>query len=290
MTKFREEIIGGCRLIYGDALEVLPTLGRVDAVITSPPYDDMRDYDVSFTSFDWPLAVELVSESVDDGGVIVWNVADQHVNGSETGTSMMQALAFMEHGLNLHDTMIYAKPSFSFPESNRYPQTWEYMFVFSNGKPRTFNPIKDRKNIYSGTVVRGTQRQKDGSTLPATGSGKILSDFGIRHNVWNINNRVADNTGEHPAPFPYSLAHDHILTWTNPHETILDPFAGSFTTGVACAKMGRKFIGIEICEKYYEIGLRRIEEAYRQGDFLRDILKQKAPEPVQEGLLLENTP
>ena len=262
-----KQVIGDCTVYCGDCLEVLPSIFPVDLIVTSPPYDNMREYGKTFTKFDWPLTVEILSEKINEGGIVVWNVADQHIDGDETGTSLEQALEFKSHGLRLHDTMIYLKPSFSFPETNRYPQTWEYMFVFSNGKPKTFNPIKDRKNIYSGTLVHGTQRQSDGSTKPATGNGKVLSNYGIRHNAWLINNRERDNTGEHPAPFPLSLATDHINSWSSYGQTVLDPFMGSGTTGVACAKLGRKFIGIEIEPKYFDISCKRIEEAYAQGDF-----------------------
>jgi DNA modification methylase len=262
----RVEQIGDCTLYLADCRDVLPTLGKVDAVITSPPYDDMRDYGEKFTGFDWRQFIAPIAKTLDAGAVLVWNVADQHKNGSETGNSMRQAIAFMDAGLRLHDTMIYSKPSFSFPESNRYPQTWEYMFVFSCGTPKTFNPIKDRKNLYAGTKVHGTQRQKDGSTVPASGNGKMLSEYGARHNVWLINNRADDNTGEHPAPFPLSLAVDHARSWTNAGDVILDPFMGSGTTGVACVKLGRKFIGIEREPEYFEIACRRIREAYAQPD------------------------
>ena len=282
MSKWREEIIGDCRLILGDALEVMPTLGKVDAVVTSPPYDEMRDYGDSFTGFNWSSYIIPITKAVNDGGILVWNVADQTIKGSESGNSMRQALAFIDAGMRLHDTMIYSKPSFSFPETNRYPQTWEYMFVFSNGAPKTFNAIKDRKNIYSGTLVRGTQRQVDGSTKPASGNGKILSEYGARHNVWMINNRENDFAGGHPAPFPLSLAADHITSWTNMGDIACDPFMGSGTTGVACAKMGRKFIGVELEEKYFDIAVRRIEDAYKQPDMFVE-----APKPqVQEAMEL----
>lgn len=262
----RKEIIGNQTLYLGDCMEILPTLGNVDAVVTSPPYDNMRDYGAAFSWFDWESAVNSISQSICAGGVIVWNVADQHINGSETGNSLRQALKFMEAGLCLHDTMIYLKPSFSFSESNRYPQTWEYMFILSNGKPKTFNPIKDRKNIYAGTKVHGTQRQKDGTTSPASGNGKILSDMGVRHNAWLINNRERDNTGQHPAPFPYQLAAGHISSWTNPNDEVLDPYLGSGTTLVACQQMGRHGIGIEIDPQYFNIACERVHNAWKQPD------------------------
>lgn len=270
----RVEQIGDCTLYLADCMDVLPTLGKVDAVVTSPPYDEMRDYGEKFDGFIWQNFITPISDILSEGAVLIWNVADQHKNGSETGNSMRQALAFMESGLRLHDTMIYSKPSFSFPESNRYPQTWEYMFVLSNGAPKTFNPIKDRKNLYAGNKVHGTQRQKDGSTIPATGNGKMISDFGTRHNVWLINNRKQDGAGGHPAPFPLALAVDHIRTWTDRIDTVCDPFMGSGTTGVACVKMGRKFIGIEREPEYFEIACRRIREAYAQPDMFVDPPKQ----------------
>lgn len=273
-------VIGNAELYCGDCRDILPTLGKVDAVVTSPPYDDMRDYGKTFSGFDWKTYIAPLVESIVEGGVIVWNVADQTVKGSETGNSMRQALAFMDAGLRLHDTMIYSKPSFSFPEANRYPQTWEYMFVFSKGAPKHFSPIRDRKNIYAGTLVHGTQRQKDGSTIPATGMGKTLASHGVRHNLWTINNREDDNTGEHPAPFPMTLPLDHIRTWTTDSETILDPFMGSGTTGVAAVQMGRKFIGIEIDPDYFKIACKRIDDAQRQGDFLLNLEAAKGQEAV----------
>ena len=120
-----------CTIYHADCREILPLIPWVDLVLTSPPYDDMRDYGKSFQGFPWPEFVEPIAGAVTEGGVMVWNVADQHVKGSETGNSFRQVLAFMEAGLNLHDTMIYEKPSFRFSESNRYPQTFESMFIFA---------------------------------------------------------------------------------------------------------------------------------------------------------------
>jgi len=260
----REERIGDCRLIQGDCLEVMPMLGKVDAVVTSPPYDDLRDYGADFAGVDLFRCIALISDCLDLGGVCMWNVADATVSGSETGSSFRQALYAIDCGLNLHDTMIYIKDNVNFPESVRYFSGHEYMFIFSKGPPKTFNPIKDRQNKWRGTVMHGTDRHRDGTTKAISGKGKTIKPLGSRFNWWRLTNNNP-STG-HPAPMPYAMAHDHILSWSKDGETILDPFMGSGTTLVACAKMGRKGIGIELDPDYFDITCRRVEESYRQPD------------------------
>lgn len=271
----RVERIGNATLYLGDCLEILPTLGPVDAVVTSPPYDGIRAY--GGQSMDTGATIPQLAARLDEGGVIVWNVADQTVDGSETGTSFRQALAFMEAGLRLHDTMIYCKEGVTFPDANRYHPASEFMFVFSRGAPKHFNGIKDWKNKWAGSAMHGTDRQPNGETTPIRGMGRPIPQFGLRRNWWIIANPYNGDTDGHPAPMPYSMAADHIQTWTTPGETILDPFMGSGTTGVACAKLGRKFIGIEIEPKYFDIACRRIEEAYRQPDFFIE-----KPQPAKQ--------
>ena len=275
---FREEVIGDCRLILGDCRDVLPTLGKLDAVVTSPPYDSLREYGETFDGLDWEPVIYQIATILHEGGVCVWNVADATVNGSETGTSFRQALYAKECGLNIHDTMIYIKENVNFPDSIRYFSGFEYMFVFSNGRPKTFNPIKDRRNKWAGSVMHGTDRQPDGSTKPISGLGKVIQPLGMRFNYWMMSNNSAD-TG-HPAPMPYAMAADHIVTWSNAGQTILDPFMGSGTTGVACVNFGRKFIGIEREPKYFDIACKRIAEAYKQPRLFDD----PPPKPVQEVL------
>ena len=257
--------IGNARLALGDCRDILPTLGKVDAVVTSPPYDDLRTYGDAFNGVDCLQVISLLAPQIAEGGVIMWNVADATKNGSETGTSFRQALHAMQCGLNLHDTMIYIKENVNFPESVRYFSGFEYMFMFSNGRPKTFNPIKDRRNKWAGTAMHGTDRQPDGSLKQISGKGKIVEAQGMRFNYWLMTNNAPD-TG-HPAPMPYQMAHGHIASWTNCGDIVLDPFLGSGTTGVAAVQMGRKFIGIEREPKYFDIAVRRIENAQRQGDF-----------------------
>lgn len=268
---------GRVALYNADCREVLPTLSNdVDAVVTSPPYDGIRDYGDSFTGFDWRPVFDALPDALTDGGVVVWNVADQVVDGSETGTSFRQALYAMERGLRLHDTMIYCKEGVTFPDANRYHPAFEYVFVFSKGAPRHFNGIKDWKNKWGGSKMHGTDRQPDGRTTPIKGIGRDVPSHGLRRNWWVIANPYTGETAGHPAPMPYSLASDHIQTWTDAGETVLDPFLGSGTTGVACVKLGRNFIGIEIEPKYFDIACERIEAATRQADlFIAPAPKQK---------------
>jgi len=259
----RVEKIGRATLYLGDCRDILPMLPKVEAVVTSPPYDNLRDYEGQ-ELIDCLPVISLIAERLADGGVCMWNVADATVNGSETGTSFRQALHAMECGLRLHDTMIYIRETVSFPESIRYFPGFEYMFIFSKGKPRTFNPIKDRLNKWRGTVMHGTDRQPDGSTKPISGKGKIIEAYGMRFNYWLLSNNSPNNG--HPAPMPHAMAEGHIISWTNFGDVVLDPFMGSGTTGVAAVQMGRDFIGIEREEKYFDIACKRIEEAQRQGD------------------------
>ena len=174
------------KIICGDNVKTLKTFPDdcIDLVVTSPPYDNLRTYGGHSWDFEG-VASELV-RVLKPGGVIVWVVADATVDGSETGTSFRQALHFMEIGLRLHDTMIWNKGSFTAvgSVSCRYGPSTEYMFVISNGKPATFNPICDRKNIHAGTKPHGTVRQKNGATIKPTHERSAVGEFGIRFNVW----------------------------------------------------------------------------------------------------------
>lgn len=266
--RFYETVqIGDCTLYHGDCLEILPTLGNVDAVITSPPYGNMRDY-----GGHKPNITAVIGECgrlLNIGGVIVWNETDQVIDGSESGDSFRHALYAKDvAGLRLHDTMIYCKEGVTFPDNNRYHPCHEYMFVFSKGAPANFNGIKDWANKWRGTPMHGTDRQKDGSTTKIHGDGNLVPNYGLRRNWWPISNAYKGETDGHPAPMPYSMAHDHIVTWTMPRQLVCDPFMGSGTAGIASLKSGRRFIGIEIEPKYFDISCRRIEDANKQGDFL----------------------
>lgn len=237
------------------------TADGIDLTVTSPPYDNLRNY--NGYSFDFESVASELYRITKPGGVIVWIVADATVKGSETGTSFKQALKFIEEGFNLHDTMIWNKQKGSSVGSlNRYDSTFEYMFVFSKGKPRVSNIIKDKRNKRFGEIQTGSIRQSDGTTRKTTNYGKKeIAEFGRRHNVWEIYPAMSKKERLHPAPFPERLAQDHILSWSNPGDIVFDPFVGSGTTPKMAMLNNRNYIGAEISEEYVEIARKRINEA-----------------------------
>lgn len=267
----RIETIGRATLYLGDCRDVLPTLPKVDAVVTSPPYDGMRNYEGSLDQWGevaWNDIIGKLHDAVSDGGAVVWVVGDQVRDGDETGSSFMQALKFKETGFKLFDTMIYEKAQVSpFGNQRGYAQCFEYMFVFTKGTLRTSNILRDRKNIRPGSqsvIAKGA----DADGLSKERIRKEIGEYGRRTNIWSYG--VGGGETGHPAVFPLDLAKDHIFSWTKENDTVLDCFLGSGTTGVAAVQMGRDFIGIEREPKYFEIALRRIEDAQRQKDLFID--------------------
>jgi DNA modification methylase len=230
----------------------------VDLVVTSPPYDNLRDY--KGYSFEFEKIAKELYRVVKDGGVVVWVVSDGTVNGSETGTSFKQALYFKEIGFNIHDTMIWQKPSFNSVGDlqTRYAPVFEYMFVFSKGKPKAFNPIKDKKNINFGVKMHGTKRLANGDFKPISSNNKMITEYGVRYNIWQINAEMTNNNRLHPAVFPEQLAYDHIISWSNENDIVYDPFTGSGTTCKMAHYSRRNYIGSEISKEYCEIAEQRL--------------------------------
>jgi DNA modification methylase len=249
-----------------DCLEGMKRIpdGFVDLTVTSPPYDNLRTYNGNIEQWSFEkfqgIAKELYRVTK-QGGVVVWVVADATIKGSETGTSFRQALYFMDCGFNLHDTMIWNKQNCSSVGSmNRYENTFEYMFVFSKGKPKTFNIIKDKPNKRAGEIQSGSIRQRDGSVKKTSNYGKkAIEKFGRRSNVWDIFPAKSKKERLHPAPFPERLANDHILSWSDMGDVVLDPFMGSGTTAKMALLNGRKYIGFEISKEYCDIANERLK-------------------------------
>jgi len=244
----------------------------VDLVVTSPPYDDLRTYnDSSSWSMEVFYAVACQLERVlKDGGVIMWNVNDATVNGSETGTSFRQALHFKDVcGLRLHDTMIYEKTGIAFAsgsKSVRYSQAFEYCFILSKGKPKTVNIIMDKPNKWAGSTSWGKarSRKKTGELDIRENKTNPIKEFGARNNIWRIKNcggfgQSNKESYKHPATMPEELALGHIQTWTNEGDLVLDPFMGSGTTAQVSLENKRNFIGFEIDDTYYKMCLDRMK-------------------------------
>ena len=255
---YNEDCVNGMRRMDDES---------VDMVITSPPYEDLRKY----KGFSWNFenTAQEIFRVLKKGGVLVWIVADKTRNGSETGTSFRQALKFMEIGLNLHDTMIYQsdKPPLS---HNRYEQKFEYMFVFAKGKPKTFNPIMEQCKYAGESKKKRTFRQDSNGEISKTHGEGGVKEKKIKGNIWfyptGYNKSTKDKIAfRHPAIFPESLVKDHISSWTNEGEIVLDPFMGSGTTGKMCILMNRKYIGFEISEEYCELARERIEMHEREN-------------------------
>lgn len=228
----------------------------IDLTVTSPPYDNLRTY--NGFEFDWQKVIKELYRVTKDGGVVVWVVGDATIKGSETGTSFKQALFFKECGFRLHDTMIYEKDAISFPDKNRYQNSFEYMFVFSKEAPITKNIIHDRKNISFGRKVTGTNRTANGETKKASCYGNDIKEFGARWNIWRIKTDKGNNKTGHPAMFPEQLANDHIISWSNEGDLIYDCFMGSGTTAKMAKLNNRNYIGSEISEEYCKIADERL--------------------------------
>ncbi len=249
---------GGISLYHGDCAVLLRQVpdASVDLVVTSPPYDNLREYGGIEWDFDkFRRVASELCRVIKPGGVIVWVVGDATTGGSETGTSFRQALHFMELGLNLHDTMIYIKRGgLNSGSLNAYQQKFEYMFVFSKGKPKTVNLIRDRKN----TWVEDRVKKKRLPNGEYTEQHVVTPEYGVRYNYWVYDTGYGKSSESreafrHPAIFPLALANDHILSWSNEGDLVLDPFAGSGTTLVAAMNTGRRCMGIELSGEYCDI-------------------------------------
>jgi site-specific DNA-methyltransferase (adenine-specific) len=261
------------QILLSDCVSGMKTLDSesVDLCVTSPPYDDLRSYNDS-SSWNFETFKNVAAELyrvMKVGGVVVWVIGDATVKGSETGSSFRQALHFMDLGFLLHDTMIYEKNGSPFPAKrtgNRYSQIFEYMFIFSKKtKPKTAHLLCDKPNRWAGYTHfgKGTIRTKDGQLKDR--QIKPIPEFSPRNNIWKYNTGKGYTTKddvafEHPAIFPEKLAREHILTWSDEGDLVLDPFMGSGTTAVCCMETQRKYIGFEVDKTYHDVCMRRLEQ------------------------------
>lgn len=221
----------------------------IDLTITSPPYDNLRNYkNLDWSEIKWQKIIQALYRVTKIGGVVVWVVGDATVKGSETGSSFKQALHFMTTGFRLHDTMIYMKSNPKPLNCRRYEQQFEYIFVFSKERPKTFNPIMIPCK-YAGVKNFGKRKKynPDGSFEEFVYSNPI-NDTKVHGNVFEY--RVGNNKAVHPAIMPKELAYDQLITWSNDNDLIYDPFAGSGTVGLVAIENNRNFILSEIVNEY----------------------------------------
>jgi DNA modification methylase len=227
----------------------------IDLTVTSPPYDGLRTY--NGYDFDFKSIADQLYRITKQGGVVVWVVGDETKKFCESLSSFSQAFYFYDIGFNLLDTMIYYKENYAlaYPTLRRYANQFEYMFVFTKGRPNTFNPIQVKKTRMSDRMSKF--RQKDGTWVhkKIEANNKETKDAS---NVWSY--PVGFKNLGHPAVFPESLARDHILSWSNPGDIVLDPMAGSGTTLKMARENERKYIGIEISQEYIDIINNRLDE------------------------------
>ena len=258
------------QVFLGRAEEVLKEFPDdiVDLTISSPPYDGARKYKGFEFNFE-DIANELFRVTK-KGGVCVWIVNDETLHGTESGTSFRQALYFKDIGFNLHDTMIFGKKNYCPLTHNRYEQEFEYMFILSKGKPKTFNPLvvptksagriqnRNKYTCESVTTEKGCRVRKREELT-------VVKDTKMKGNVWYYStgrtSPMRDKYGNmHPAVFPELLVADHIESWSNEGDLVLDPLSGSGTTLKMAYLMNRDYIGIEMSTEYFDLISKRMEE------------------------------
>lgn len=251
------------RIINGNCVDVMQYFpdNSIDLVVTSPPYDNLREY--KGYSFPFQQIVEQLYRVIKEHGIVVWVVSDATIDGSETCTSFKQALAFVNQGFNLHDTMIFQKTN-PVPQiyRKRYTNVFEYMFVFSKGAVLTHNAIKI-PCLHAGLELNGTTyKNYSKGEQTRTKLAKPVKSDKLKGNIWEyvVGKKAVDQEAKkHPAPFPFELAADHIKSWTNEGDVVLDPMCGSGTTCVAAYELKRKYIGIDISPEYCELSNGRMK-------------------------------
>lgn len=248
------------KIICDDCVNLMKEMedNSIDLTITSPPYDNLRDY--NGYKFDCKEIAQELYRITKQGGIVVWVVGDKIIKGNKTLTSFKQALLFQEIGFNVHDTMIYRKKNTPFMRSNAYTNCFEYMFIFSKGTPKTFSPLKE-KTVRNGYEMLVHNKSSDGINRKTLGK---LNKEKTKTNIWEYAVGFGGTTTDkiafkHPATFPEKLAEDHILSWSNPGEIIFDPMCGSGTTCKMAYLNHRQYIGCDISKEYVEIANERLK-------------------------------
>lgn len=235
----------------------------IPLTLTSPPYGGIRTYD-GHDEWDFMAVARELHRITVEGGVVVWVVQEQIIDGSESGETSRQRLAFADIGFRIHHTMVMARSSGFQTSKIRYGRPLEYAFILSKGRPRHFSPIRDKRNKCAGETRNKTNRNPDGSLVRA---GRWTTrPFGVRGPVWPYHTGKHHNAEEgyahdHPALMPERMAEDHILSWSKVGELVFDPFAGAGTTLKMARLNFRRYLGFEANREYVEIARRRLRDA-----------------------------
>lgn len=260
------------KIVQADCLELMKGFepDSVDLTVTSPPYDGLRNY--KGYSFEFEGIAQELFRITKPGGVVVWIIGDATVNGTESGTSFKQALFFKEVGFNLHDTMIFKKQN-PIPQiyRKRYNNEFEYMFVFSKGPIKTHNPIMV-DCLHAGLQLNGTTYKNYSKNEQSREKmAKPVKDKKVKGNIWTYvvgKNKEDQEAKGHPAPFPCELAEDHIFSWSNEGDIVLDPMCGSGTTCKMAKRLGRNYIGIDVSDEYCRIAEERVAKEGEKSNSL----------------------
>lgn len=234
----RVERIGNAVLYNGDCLEVMATLDAVDHVISDPPYED-----------ELHKAIGRIRRN--DGREMITDLGFDGVNSSRA--DIVKAVVSLSNG-------------------------WAILFTLAEGVRAWRDELQACEAKYDTCIawVKPDSTPRMNGQGPARGfecavtawcaPGYRKWNAGGKRGVYTHLTNQRDRDGRHPTEKPVPLMRELLQDFTNAGQTILDPFMGSGTTGVACAKMGRKFIGVEMDDRYFDVACERITKAYAQGD------------------------
>jgi DNA modification methylase len=247
-------------IYHGDCREILPELPKVDLVFTSPPYWKQRDYELE--DFDWTRTVPPVLGSFHlSGSQILVNLGLIHIKGEVFEYWNILIGAMRERGYRLFGWYVWDKLRGLPGDSNgRFAPSFEFIFHFNKNACEVNKIIPTQESSRKKYPPKTALRQKDGKVRKLTSPDKCGQDWKIPDSTIRLYPQLARGgfADDHPAPFPIELPKFIISAF--PGETILDPFAGSCTTGRAAKDLNRKCICIEIEEKYCEIGANRMKQ------------------------------
>lgn len=281
MTPIRKDVtIGGCRLILGDCLDVLPELGTViDAVVTSPPYGQQRDYGQKIADWRWLVSTAMLRTPTHRATQFLVNLGLVHRDGEvvpywQELIDDMRADKWRHFGWYVWDQGSGMAGDFQ----GRLAPSHEFVFHF-NREARKPNKTKP---TLGGRPHSGNTRNKDGTSKPKSHDGREVQPVKIPDSVIRCPRETEPGVNAaHPARFPVRFAAELVEPYSDVGDVVLDPFMGSGTTGVACVKLGRSFIGIEIDDRYFDLACERIRKAHAQPDMF---VQPSAPQPIQQPL------